>query len=716
MSEAAKTARNAMRAKAKRLTSADPNEKVDSSSWSPAPLLEADKKTGARPLVKRLYKKGGKVVGKAEGKKAEFRADRKPRKSGGKAEHKAPWVDDLINRDVRMANDKREGVKHDGAFKKGGKAHKADGGSMLSPHGEKVKRLAEIKKLQLQSNPKTTDKNQWGDWHQERSRLESDLMDASRRLGPTRKDGGRAKKLGGGPIGMNPVGQQNQMMGKAAGMMKKGGKVHREHHADGDIVDRLQNWAGTNPKSVQKPYPNVPARGGNTEAQRVGAARQNASEMEDIAANTRLKQFIPFFGSDQRDVTNANFNAAGARQALDVANQQAGYKKGGKTDGHKVDWLHHAKGGKAKHSDEAQDKKLMHKLLKEKAFKASGGKAMHHKDCSCKMCSGGRMGKYSGGGVFNGNSKQKVPGVVPGGRMAKEGGGSTTPDFSGAYYDLFSGWHNLDKANPDQIAAMRPEDRAKAYEAQGNAPVRMGATPNTSTSTTYRRAAPKPSPMAAGPSNLSMMDPMQQRELAAQPAPAAPNQASSASSNWNTSESARMAQARRVMAQHPELDANAINTRLNPGNYYSPTQEPTGYGALDKKAADFGSWLYNQMRSADQPAGMYNKGGKVGKGKTNVNIIIASGKGQQPTGMMGGAPMPNAPVSPRIPQQAGQPPMGPQGMPPMTPQGMPMPPQGMPMGRKTGGRAYPIDTGSGGANARLEKIDAYGLKPTRGRK
>jgi hypothetical protein len=711
MSEAAKTARNAMRAKAKRLTSADPNEKVDSSSWSPAPLLEADKKTGARPLVKRLYKKGGKVVGKAEGKKAEFRADRKPRKSGGKAEHKAPWVDDLINRDVRMANDKREGVKHDGAFKKGGKAHKADGGRMLSPYGEKVKRLAEIKKLQLQSNPKTTDKNQWGDWHQERSRLESDLMDASRRLGPTRKEGGRAKKFGGGPIGMNPVGQQNQMMGKAAGMMKKGGKVHRKHRDEGgDAIGELI-------KRTPDPLPRgMAGRGQPT----------NLAPMYHMPA-------------DNREKPNKDLPAQG----------MTGAKRGGKTDGHKVGWLHHAKGGKTKHSDEAQDKKLMHKLLKEKAFKASGGKAMHHKDCLCKMCMGGRMGKYSGGGVFDGNSKQKVPGVVPGGRMAKAGGGeSSGPDFSGAYYDLFSGWHNLDKANPDQIAAMRPEDRAKAYEAQGNAPVRMGATPNTSTSTTYRSRKPISKMVGsgrgvAGPTaadiavsqnrynpyaGMATDDMVSGNELLSQnrlaklpPTPVRVDQnygmpgvrqggagepaiVFGNPSGMENDPSSYAARERAFVQQQNQRLRDSMDSTINSDLTPRPGQRP-----MDTSERSYGL-------TPEQEDALPRKSGGRAKGKTNVNIVIATGKGQQPTGMMGGAPMPNAPVSPRIPQQAGQPPMGPQGMPPMPPQGMPMPPQGMPMGRKTGGRAYPIDTGSGGANARLEKIDAYGLKPTRGRK
>jgi len=55
--------------------------------------------------------------------------------------------------------------------------------------------------------------------------------------------------------------------------------------------------------------------------------------------------------------------------------------------------------------------------------------------------------------------------------------------------------------------------------------------------------------------------------------------------------------------------------------------------------------------------------------------------------------------------------MPPQGMPPMPPQGG-MPPQGMPMPRKSGGRAsYPIDSGAGGGEARLDKIKAYGLTP-----
>jgi len=137
MSELAKSSREAMRAKAKRLTSGEPHTKVDSSTWSPPEMENAGIKTGARPLSKRQYKSGGKVHG-ADAKK---RADRAKRKSGGRTESvdrskRFLTPDNLINRDVRMANDDREGIKHVGAFKKGGKVKRtkhADGSAVPLP-------------------------------------------------------------------------------------------------------------------------------------------------------------------------------------------------------------------------------------------------------------------------------------------------------------------------------------------------------------------------------------------------------------------------------------------------------------------------------------------------------------------------------------------------------------------------------------------------------
>jgi hypothetical protein len=120
MYEMAKKAREAMRGKAKRMAG-EKDQKVDSSNFTPAAPLNADVKTGMRPISKQGFKRGGKIAGE----KMETHAGRKPRKSGGRA----ITADSLINRDQKEANEEREGKKHIGGMKKGGRAEKAMGGS-----------------------------------------------------------------------------------------------------------------------------------------------------------------------------------------------------------------------------------------------------------------------------------------------------------------------------------------------------------------------------------------------------------------------------------------------------------------------------------------------------------------------------------------------------------------------------------------------------------
>lgn len=124
MSKLAKSARKAMKEKAARLAKTDPKQKVDASGYTPPDAMDADVKTGARPIQPRLYKRGGKLVRMSGGKCAP-RADRKKRKSGGNA---LATPNNIINRNVREANEEREGKKHRGAFKRGGRAHKMGGG------------------------------------------------------------------------------------------------------------------------------------------------------------------------------------------------------------------------------------------------------------------------------------------------------------------------------------------------------------------------------------------------------------------------------------------------------------------------------------------------------------------------------------------------------------------------------------------------------------
>jgi hypothetical protein len=122
MHEYLKQSREGAAKKLKGIQSGEPHTKVDSSSWSPPEMLEADKQNGMRPVSKRQYKSGGKV----HGEHAKKRADRKARKEGGRAMS----VDGFINRDDKMANDERAGVKKVGGMKRGGKIkreHHADG-------------------------------------------------------------------------------------------------------------------------------------------------------------------------------------------------------------------------------------------------------------------------------------------------------------------------------------------------------------------------------------------------------------------------------------------------------------------------------------------------------------------------------------------------------------------------------------------------------------
>lgn len=120
MSEESKRLRAQMKSKAERLANMK-DQKTDASDWSPAEPLNADIKTGMRPVSRRAYKTGGKVMGESYAP----RADRKPRKSGGEVKK---WVDAKVNRDVKEANDDREGTKHVGGMNKGGRAAKNNGG------------------------------------------------------------------------------------------------------------------------------------------------------------------------------------------------------------------------------------------------------------------------------------------------------------------------------------------------------------------------------------------------------------------------------------------------------------------------------------------------------------------------------------------------------------------------------------------------------------
>ena len=175
----AKTLRAAMKDKAKRLATSS-SAKVDSSTFTPAEPLDTEAKTGMRPISRRAFKTGGKV----EGMECAPRADRKPRMNGGRI--------GLANTDQRAANDEREGKKHVGGFKSGGRIAKnnggdAEGGKAGLNHYEP---LPEPQTNPFKPSPDQVKKG--NALMQEEQRRQGDMT--------RRKDGGRTAKKNGGSM------------------------------------------------------------------------------------------------------------------------------------------------------------------------------------------------------------------------------------------------------------------------------------------------------------------------------------------------------------------------------------------------------------------------------------------------------------------------------------------------------------------------------------
>lgn len=227
MYDIAKSARAASKSKARRLAE-EKDEKVSSSDWTAPEPLNADVKTGARPLKRRVYKSGGKVDGSC----GPMRADRKPRKSGGRA----LTANSLINRDVREANEEREGIKHVGAFKKGGRVGKMTGG--LSKDGKPVvsptAHRADPVPLPPRRPEPAAEQRAMTPAEEAAAQAEMDRMiQRSRDAQTTRKSGGRAKKAEGGDIdvaslvGLRPITKTKPAISQLAENMKKGGRAKK---------------------------------------------------------------------------------------------------------------------------------------------------------------------------------------------------------------------------------------------------------------------------------------------------------------------------------------------------------------------------------------------------------------------------------------------------------------------------------------------------------
>lgn len=185
-----KQAKKAMNDKISRYT-APLKGSVDASGWEVYDPLNADVKTGMRPVSRRAYKKGGKVEAKPEGKMCGGRADRKKRQSGGKA----ITANSLVNRNLKEANQERDGIKHIGGMKKGGKVSKE---------------AWEHSKADLKQDKKLAKKHgmSMAAWEKSKADKKHDRQQSPKGL----KDGGKADKNGKNWI---------------AGAIKKPGALHK---------------------------------------------------------------------------------------------------------------------------------------------------------------------------------------------------------------------------------------------------------------------------------------------------------------------------------------------------------------------------------------------------------------------------------------------------------------------------------------------------------
>ncbi len=180
----AKSLRAAMKEKAKRLASSS-SEKVDSSTFTPAEPMNADVKTGMRPISRRAFKAGGKV----EGGENARRADRTPRGFQEKV--------GLANTNQKDANEEREGKKHIGALKTGGRVKKMGGGLMDPEKGEGMMRAPLDHSEAMQKAGRTK-----GFATITPAEADELMRQEMRRAGDTtrRKHGGKTMKAAGGMI------------------------------------------------------------------------------------------------------------------------------------------------------------------------------------------------------------------------------------------------------------------------------------------------------------------------------------------------------------------------------------------------------------------------------------------------------------------------------------------------------------------------------------
>jgi hypothetical protein len=306
-----KAARAAMKAKANRMGGkGEPRAKVDSSDWTPPEMMNTDMKTGMRPLSRRAFRKGGKVVEMCEGGPAAMRADRKQRKAGGRS-----LVTDLINRNVKKANKAREGGNaHIGGYAKGGD---------VEQDKKLVKKALRQHAKNLHHGAKEDIKlKKGGRAHKEGGGLLEALSPVmlAKKLIEGKKSGGRTKKQAGGSA-KKPIPGDAPTRGPDGGSQATG-EPYRN-------IDELMKAKGIGKKSGGGTYFGGTRPTGGRMPKAAGGRNKGGSSREIFDA-----MYAKQAAEDEAQLrTPEGEKGRQARNAMMLAKMRQGRKRGGRAKG-----------------------------------------------------------------------------------------------------------------------------------------------------------------------------------------------------------------------------------------------------------------------------------------------------------------------------------------------------------------------------------------------
>ena len=411
MSAQAKTARAALKAKARRMAG-EKASKVDASDYTIPDDMHAEAPTGMRPVSKRAYKRGGKIGMEAKGDKAVARADRKARKDGGRLVAR-DIAEAKVNRNVKDANELREGIKHIGGLKRGGRAGKMVGGAMDSRMGIVPDRLLkttagsgtplkkggkvghmewEHSKEDLSQDKKLAKKHGMSMAKWEKSKLD-EKHDAQQSMKGLKK-GGRAHRDAGG---FNPEDWRNEAQYNAserAVNRQKAGDMRGVSMGEGPEEPDVEGVAAFRGEKAR-----AKARGGKAEKWIQGAIKHPGALRKALHA----KEGEPIPAKKLAKAAQSDNPTMAKRARLAQTLKRMGKAEGGEAkpawmkpssrpadEDYKHPYFGDVRQYKGLRWDESEEKWVP------KTKKADGGSA-HGKDCTCKMCAGGRMGRATGG-------------------------------------------------------------------------------------------------------------------------------------------------------------------------------------------------------------------------------------------------------------------------------------------------------------------------------